>query len=174
MPRPASLALGRTHVFDPTSFIISGGGSKGRTLPENSYEMVRDWTGVEWVEESYGMSELMGMNAKCSAGNYHVNPWLIPYVLDVDSLEPLPIGGTTTGRFAAIDLLASSYWSGYISTDLVTMTWDPMCSCERQGPYLDAERPAGRQCGGRQDLVRGDTPSPRRNDRVPPSAGRVT
>ena len=33
------------------------------------------------------MSELMGANAKCSVGRFHLNPWLIPYVLDPDSLE---------------------------------------------------------------------------------------
>ena len=120
------------------------------------------------------MSELMGMNAKCSAGNFHINPWLIPYVLDVDSLEPLPIGGRTTGRLAGIDLMASSYWSGYISTDLVTMTWDPMCACERQGPYLDPDIQRVPQRRGRQDLVCGHAPGPRRSDRVPPRARRVT
>jgi len=134
-----SLALGRRRVFDPSSFVISGGGEKGRSLPGNAHEMVLDWTGVPRVEEGYGMSELMGINAKCSAGNFHLNPWLVPYVLDVDELEPLPSVGCASGRFAGIDLMASSYWSGFISTDLVTLTWDPACACERQGPYLDAE-----------------------------------
>jgi hypothetical protein len=135
----ASLALGLRHVFDPSSFVISGGGEKGRNLPDNASEMVLEWTGVPRVEEGYGMSELMGINAKCSAGNFHINPWLVPFVLDVDELEPLPSVGRTTGRFAGIDLMASSYWSGFISTDLVTITWDPVCACERQGPYLDPD-----------------------------------
>lgn len=135
----ASLALGLRRVFDPESFVISGGGEKGRTLPENAADMVHEWTGVPRVEEGYGMSELMGMNARCSAGRFHVNPWLVPYVLDVDSLDPLPSEGRVTGRLAGIDLMASSYWSGFISTDLVTMTWDPRCACGREGPYLDAE-----------------------------------
>jgi hypothetical protein len=59
--------------------------------------------------------------------------------LDVDSLEPLPSMGQTTGRLAGIDLMASSFWSGYISTDLVTMNWDPTCECQREGPYLEPE-----------------------------------
>jgi hypothetical protein len=134
-----SLALGHRDVFDPSSFVISGGGEKGRTLPENARQLVLDWTGVRRIEEGYGMSELMGMNAKCSAGNYHINPWLIPYVLDPDSLDPLPSVGPVTGRLAGIDLMASSYWSGYISTDLVTMIWDPKCACDREGPYLDPD-----------------------------------
>ena len=93
-------------MFDPSSFVISGGGEKGRSLPDNAYEMVLNWTGVPRVEEGYGMSELMGINAKCSAGNFHINPWLVPFVLDVDALEPLPSVGRTTGRFAGIDLLS--------------------------------------------------------------------
>lgn len=135
----AAVALGQRAVFDPTSYVLSGGGEKGRTLPEGAHQMVRDWTGVDRIDEAYGMSELMGKNAKCSVGNFHVNPWLIPYVLDPDSLEALPSEGRVTGRFAGIDLMASSYWSGYISTDLVTLTWDPTCPCERQGPYLSPD-----------------------------------
>ena len=135
----AALALGYRNVFDPSSFVSSGGGEKGRSLPENAHQMVRDWTGVTRMGEAYGMSELMGANVKCSMGKFHLNPWLIPHVLDVDSLEPLPRRGSVTGRLAGIDLLASSYWSGFISTDLVTLTWDPPCACGRQGPYLDPE-----------------------------------
>jgi hypothetical protein len=133
----AALRLGHRAVFDPTSFVMSGGGEKGRSLPANAREMVFEWTGVDHLQEGYGMSELMGANAKCSRGKFHLNPWLIPYVLDVESLEPLPPTGRVRGRLAGIDLMASSYWSGFISTDLVTLTWDPGCVCGRQGPYLE-------------------------------------
>jgi hypothetical protein len=135
----AALRLGLRGVFDPTSFVMSGGGEKGRVLPANAREMVFEWTGVDRLQEGYGMSELMGANAKCSRGKFHLNPWLIPYVLDVESLEPLPNVGRVRGRLAGIDLMASSYWSGFISTDLVTLTWDPRCSCGREGPYLEPE-----------------------------------
>jgi hypothetical protein len=97
------------------------------------------WTGVDRLHEGYGMSELMGSNAKCSAGRFHLNPWLIPYVLDPETLDALPSRGRATGRLAGIDLMASSYWSGFISTDLVTLTWDPTCECGREGPRLDPE-----------------------------------
>jgi hypothetical protein len=133
----AALGLGMRNVFHPDSLITSGGGEKGRSLPDNARELVIEWTGVDRLREAYGMSELMGANSKCAHGNFHLNPWLVPYVLDVDTLEPLPSKGTVTGRFAGIDLSASSYWSGYISTDLVTLHWDPRCDCGREGPYLD-------------------------------------
>jgi len=101
--------------------------------------MVIEWTGVSHFYESYGMSELMGINQKCSRGKFHISPWLIPYVLDPESLDPLPSTGTVTGRLGGIDLMASSFWSGYISTDQVTMNWDPQCSCGRHGPYIEPE-----------------------------------
>lgn len=133
----AAHALGIRDVFDAGSFVMSGGGEKGRTLPANAHEMVRAWTGVDHLQEGYGMSELMGANAKCSAGRFHINPWLIPFVLDPETLEPYPSVASATGRFAGIDLMASSYWSGYISTDLVTLVRDPPCECGRHGPYLE-------------------------------------
>jgi len=135
----AALRLGQRDVFDPTSFVMSGGGEKGRTLPANANELVRDWTGVSRSQEGYGMSELMGANTKCPLGRFHLNPWLVPYVLEPDTLEALPSAGRVSGRFAGIDLMASSYWSGFLSTDLVTLTWDPTCECGRQGPYLEPE-----------------------------------
>jgi hypothetical protein len=135
----AAQRLGLRDVFDPTSFVMSGGGEKGRSLPENAPQLVMDWTGVRRMSDAYGMSELMGANVKCSAGKFHLNPWLIPYVLDVDTLEPLPAEGVVTGRFGGIDLTAGSFWSGYMSTDLVTLTRSPKCACGREGPYLDRE-----------------------------------
>ena len=135
----AALRLGLREVFDPRSFVSSGGGEKGRNLPANARDLVTEWTGVERLEEGFGMSELMGFNAKCSFGKFHLNPWLVPYVLDPDTLEALPAQGRVSGRLAGIDLMASSYWSGYISTDLVTLTWAPQCECGRQGPHLEPE-----------------------------------
>jgi hypothetical protein len=135
----AARRLGVHTVFDPRSLVGSGGGEKGRSLPDDAPAMVMEWTGVDRLHEGYGMSELMGSNAKCSAGRFHLNPWLIPYVLDPETLDPLPRSGRVTGRLAGIDLMASSYWSGFISTDLVTLTWDPTCECGREGPRLDPD-----------------------------------
>jgi hypothetical protein len=135
----AARRLGLRRVFDPASLVGSGGGEKGRSLPDDAPELVMEWTGVERLYEGYGMSELMGSNARCSSGRFHLNPWLVPYVLDPESLDALPSTGRVTGRLAGIDLTASSYWSGFISTDLVTLTWDPPCECGREGPRLDPD-----------------------------------
>jgi hypothetical protein len=48
---------------------------------------------------------------------------MIPMVLDQDANE-LPREGVQTGRFAVFDLLAESYWGGFISGDEVTIHWD--------------------------------------------------
>jgi hypothetical protein len=135
----AAVNLGHRNVFDPTSVVSFGGGEKGRNLPSNARDLVMEWTGVSKSIEAYGMSELMGINVKCSQEKFHMAPWLIPYIVDVESLEPLPSNGRATGRLAGIDLMASSYWSGYMSTDLVTMNWEPTCECRREGPYLEPE-----------------------------------
>lgn len=135
----AGLRLGYRNVLDPSSYLTTGGGEKGRDLPDDAPELVIQWTGVPRMSEGYGMSELMGANVKCLNGKFHLNPWLIPYVLDPDTLEALPRQGTQRGRLGGIDLMASSYWSGYLSTDVVTLTWHPDCECGRRGPYLDAE-----------------------------------
>lgn len=135
----AAKRLGIRHVFHPESYVMTGGGSKGRDLPDDAHELVVEFLGVEHLREGYGMSELMGANAKCSFDRFHLNPWLVPYVLDPESLEALPSEGRVTGRFAGIDLMASSYWSGFVSTDLVTLAWDDRCDCGREGPYLEPE-----------------------------------
>ena len=135
----AALGLGHRDVFASNSLIMSGGGEKGRTLPSNAREMVFEWSGVNRLGDAYGMSELMGANVRCSCGKFHINPWLIPYVLDVDTLDPLPTKGVVTGRLGGIDLMASSFWSGYISTDLVTLNYEGGCACGREGPYLEPE-----------------------------------
>lgn len=123
------------EVFDPSSLVHTGGGSKGRDLPADAEQNVLQWLGVPGVTQTYGMSEIMGMNGLCRAGNFHLNAWTIPFIVD-EAGKPLPRIGTQHGRFGAVDLMASSYWGGYLSSDLVTMTFDRECACGRIGPHL--------------------------------------
>ena len=134
----ASAALGLSGVFRADTLVHTGGGSKGRSLPEDAYDRVVSWLGVPEVRETYGMSEVAGANVRCSASRYHVNAWTIPYLFDKAG-TPLPRSGTHRGRYGAVDLLAETYWGGYLSTDEVTLTYDPGCPCGRQGPYLDLD-----------------------------------
>jgi len=44
-----------------------------------------------------------------------------------------------TGRFAFFDLLAESYWGGFITGDRITMYWGDDCECGWKGPRLDRD-----------------------------------
>lgn len=132
-----ALANGVRNAFGSGSVLMSGGGSKGRVLPDDYRQQIFEFLGFERVFEFYSMSELMVSCPRCEHGHYHVPPVLVPFVLDPDSGTPLPRQGQQTGRFAYLDLLPDSYWGGLITGDEVTMAgWDEPCACGRQGPYL--------------------------------------
>jgi hypothetical protein len=136
----AAARKGLTQMFAADSLIAMGGGSKGRVLPEGWQQTLFGFLGRP-VRNSYGMSEMMGGAVRaCSQGNYHLQPWLIPYLLDPKSGEILPRRGVKTGRFGFFDTLASTYWGGFLSGDEVTISWEDAlrCACGRRGPYLHA------------------------------------
>lgn len=125
--------------FRPDSFISTGGGMKGLKDPPDDWEaFVIDYFGVERIAAIYGMSEIMGTAPKCSQGHYHLPPWTLTVLLDEDNRE-LPKQGSQTGRFAAFDILAESYWGGFISGDRVTVHWEEDCACGWKGPRVDPE-----------------------------------
>ncbi|MEO5597600.1 MAG: hypothetical protein ABIQ66_03175 [Novosphingobium sp.] len=123
--------------FGAGSFAFYGGGLKGfkHDLPDwEAY--VREFFGIERLGTCYGMSEIMGITPRCAHGNYHFQPFTIPVLFDAD-MKPLPREGTQTGRFGFFDLLAQTYWGGFISGDEVTMHWEEDCECGWKQPYVD-------------------------------------
>jgi hypothetical protein len=124
--------------FSPDSALLTGGGMKGYAAPADWQQRIMEFYGVERISSLYGMSECMGTAPRCSQGYYHFFPYTIPYLLDTDFV-PLPRHGTQTGRMALFDLLAESYWGGFISSDRVTMHWDEDCACGWKGPRLGAD-----------------------------------
>lgn len=58
----AGLARGMRHVFAPDSAILTGGGMKGFALPANYMEVIREFLGVDRIQEGYGMSEISTLN----------------------------------------------------------------------------------------------------------------
>jgi phenylacetate-coenzyme A ligase PaaK-like adenylate-forming protein len=129
---------GLDTMFAPTSLITMGGGNKGRDLPEGWERTLFNFLG-RTVPNSYGMSEIMGGAVHgCREGNYHLQPWLILYLLDPKSGQILPRTGVVTGRLGLFDTLTSTYWGGFLSGDEVTISWDDAepCRCGRIGPYL--------------------------------------
>ena len=133
----AGLARGISKLFGPRSVLLTGGGSKGRTLPDNAREVIADFLGFDHFHEFYGMSEMSGNCPQCELGHYHIPPFTVPYVLDPATGEPMPRTGLQTGRFAFVDLLPDSHWGGFITGDQVTVGWwDVPCPCGRSGPYI--------------------------------------
>jgi hypothetical protein len=131
------LANGMRELFGKGSILMSGGGNKGRVLPDDYREQIFEFLGYDRTFEIYSMSELMAGAPRCEAGNYHAPPVLVPFVLDPQSGKALPRSGTQTGRFACFDMLADTYWGGLVTGDEVTMSgWDKPCDCGRKSPYL--------------------------------------
>ena len=132
----SGLDQGVKGVFAPDSAVLTGGGSKGFDLPDNFLDVIREFTGVDNIQEGYGMSEISAFHWACEHGHYHISPWTIPFVLDPDTAKPLPRKGTVTGRAAFYDFLNDSHWGGIISGDEVTIHWDTPCPCGRKSVYL--------------------------------------
>jgi hypothetical protein len=125
----AGLERGVRNVFAPDSAILTGGGMKGVALPGDFMDVIKDFLGVDRIQVGYGFSESSTFHWGCSEGRYHVAPWVIPFVLDPDTSEPLPRSGVQTGRAAVYDILLRAHWGGVISGDEVTIDWDLQCPC---------------------------------------------
>ncbi len=133
------IAKGLKPSFATNSFISTGGGLKGLKDPPEDWEaFAKDYYGVERIAAIYGMSEIMGTCPKCSQGHYHIPPYTLAVLLDAENNE-LPKQGSQTGRFAAFDLLAETYWGGFISGDKVTIHWEEDCTCGWKGPRVGPE-----------------------------------
>jgi hypothetical protein len=133
-----ALARGIEHVFAPDSLMFVAGGMKGRMLPDGYQDVVKRYLGVSRIGAGYGMSEVVSMTPACSRGKFHIQPYVIPYVLDPKTGTPLPRTGTHTGRYGFIDLMAETYWGGFLTGDEVTIDWGDSnpCRCGRNGAFL--------------------------------------
>ncbi|MHA2295762.1 MAG: hypothetical protein ACXADA_07065 [Candidatus Hodarchaeales archaeon] len=127
---------GYNNVFDPKSVLITGGGMKGYDAPDNWEDILHEFYGVERIFIGYGMTEMMAHAPSCSARHYHFYPYLIPFVLDVDTGEVLPREGVQTGRMGFFDLLAETYWGGFLTGDKVTIHYE-QCECGWKSPWVE-------------------------------------
>ncbi|WP_436790845.1 hypothetical protein [Yinghuangia sp. YIM S10712] len=122
--------------FAPDSILMAGGGMKGfKNAPDDWRDLLTGFFGIDRIASMYGMSECMGTAPKCSENFYHFMPYTIPIVLDEDAV-PVPRKGVHTGRLALFDLLAETYWGGFISGDRVTIHWDEDCACGWKSPRI--------------------------------------
>jgi hypothetical protein len=128
---------GMTKMFAADSLCVIGGGSKGRDLPDNWKEVVSEFVGGT-IKPSYGMSEIMGGAQLCAHGLYHMQPWIALFLLDPKSGTQLPRSGVQKGRLGVFDLLAHTYWGGFLTGDEATVHWGDreQCPCGRRGPAV--------------------------------------
>ena len=89
----AGLERGIKGVFAEDSVILTGGGLKGFVLPDGYMDVIREFLGVDRIQEGYGFSEQSAFHFACTEGRYHVQPWVIPFVLDPETSEPFPRKG---------------------------------------------------------------------------------
>jgi hypothetical protein len=123
--------------FTPDSILLTSGGLKGLKNPPPDWEqVVKDFFGIDRISSMYGMSECMGLAPLCGKGYYHFFPYTIPVMIDQEGTV-LPREGVHTGRLGVFDLLAESYWGGFMSGDRVTLYWDYACECGWTGPRID-------------------------------------
>jgi hypothetical protein len=134
----AGLDAGLEQVFAPDSLVTTGGGAKGQVVPDDWEETVQRFIGVDHVQHSYVMSEITALNKLCEHGRYHFEPWIVPFVLDPE--DGTPLGGAQrrgehVGRMAVFDLVAATYWGGFISGDEVSLSFEP-CACGRTTAHV--------------------------------------
>ncbi|MFH0178099.1 hypothetical protein ACIA6D_25960 [Streptomyces cacaoi] len=120
----------------PDTLVLSGGGNKGRALPDDyQRQFAAFYAGVRRVR-SYGMTELQGSCLACEKSRYHIPPWVIPLVLDEPGETLLNAEhGVVEGRFAFLDVSLEGRWGGLISGDRVLVDFSP-CECGRAGPVV--------------------------------------
>lgn len=148
-----ALEQGKSKLFAPNSVVLSGGGAKGMTPPDNWEDDVCEFFGIDRINFGYGMSEMLGLNTQCEKGHYHLQPWFIPFLLDPETSEVLPREGVSTGRFAFFDLAVDTHWGGFITGDQVTINWDEPCSCGRTTIYIEGEIQRFSEISGEEDKI---------------------
>ena len=130
------LARGSRRVFAPDSLGFTGGGTKDAVVPDDWESMLMQFAGIAKWQIGYAMTEQSPVMPRCPQGRYHIPGYSIVFLLDPATGAVLPRSGTQTGRFAAFDILAQTYWGGIVSGDKVTIEWDGGCSCGRKGAYI--------------------------------------
>jgi hypothetical protein len=140
--------------FAPDSMIVAAGGLKGQAALTDE-EMASVQKALPYATtEVYAFSECYGgLARKCKEGHYHAPPWLVGFVLDPETGFPYPRRGEQTGRYAAFDLWAQTYWGGYVTGDKVTVNWEGGCGCGRKGPYMHGKIERYSEINGGDDKI---------------------
>jgi hypothetical protein len=127
--------------FAENSTFISGG-LKRVAVPDDYWEVITSTFNLtpERVCKAYGMQEMNTTAAQCSAGRYHMAPWVMLLLLDESGenlIEPC-FDGEVEGRAAFFDLSLEGRWGGVISGDRIRATWG-QCACGARSPSVAPE-----------------------------------
>ena len=131
----AGLARGLENVLTQGSRILNFGGFKGASPVGDEDAVIKRFTGLPRINGVYGMTEMTTAFIETETGNYHVPPWIIPFVLDEATGEAKPQEGVQTGIAAFMDLTAQTYWGGIITADRITVSWE-RSECGRTTPFV--------------------------------------
>jgi hypothetical protein len=122
--------------FDPDNCIYVGGGLKRALLPDDYQEFVHGTFNIpaERTFQNYSMQELNSGMPKCrEGGRYHLPPWMVPFLLNEEGDQLLPMGaGEVEGRAAFFDLSLDGRWGGVITGDKISVNFGP-CACGNKG-----------------------------------------
>lgn len=126
--------------FNPDNTIYAGGGLKGTSLPDDYQEFVSETFNIssEKYYTVYSMQELNSKMPSCKHGHYHIPPWVVPMIVEVDASKLIdydPTSGTYSGRAAFFDLSIDGRWGGVVTGDQVTINFN-RCSCGNNSPTI--------------------------------------
>jgi hypothetical protein len=127
------VARGERWPFALGSAMTMAGPTAG--LPDDWSSTLDAFTDLR-RRRSYAMVELTGGALECTAGRYHLQPWIVPFVLDHETSAALPRTGVQRGRAAFLDLAAESHWGGVITGDAVELDFDGGCACGATTPHI--------------------------------------
>jgi hypothetical protein len=145
----ALMSAGRTMPLAPGSLLGTGGGMKETyafSPDEIRQDLERAFRPADGsalpLRDVYGMAEANWAAMQCSAGNYHVPPWVHAVTLDDDG--ELQSGRRAAGLLAFFDPFGSGdLFPGFFRTaDRVTLVSGcegTICSCGEAGAYLERD-----------------------------------
>lgn len=147
------LEEGLSGVFAPDSVFMGGGGAKGVPLPDDLEEVICKFFNTDRMIASYGMTEMNSFSVLCDHDRYHMLPFMTPYLLDLETGQPLPRKGKQTGRASFFDMTADSCWGGLATGDVVTIDWDTPCECGRTTYALEKQINRVSEIQGGEDKI---------------------
>ncbi len=124
--------------FHPENALRTGSGLKGAKVPPDYREQVLETFNLQPhnICHAYGMQELNTQFPRCSAGRYHIAPWVMLLMLNQTGDQILePTKGENEGRAGFLDLSLDGRWGGVITGDKVKVDY-AQCACGHQGPTV--------------------------------------